>query len=143
MLETAAALVYDSAVFGPASPVLGHRYRFAVAPAFGSISYTSVTADYRRYVMPVRPFTIAMRVMHQGRYGSGADDPRLLPLAWTLRDVVRGYGDTGGNALGVPYPEREPFRARQRRTAISDPRCLQPRRELQAAAARGAGVHRC
>jgi hypothetical protein len=38
MLETAAALVYDSAVFGPASPVLGHRYRFAVAPAFGSIS---------------------------------------------------------------------------------------------------------
>ena len=53
--------------------------------------------------MPVRPFTIAMRVMHQGRYGSGADDPRLLPLAWTLRDLVRGYGDTGGNALGVPY----------------------------------------
>ena len=53
--------------------------------------------------MPVRPFTIAMRVMHQGRYGSGADDPRLLPLAWTLRDFVRGYGDTGGNALGVPY----------------------------------------
>jgi hypothetical protein len=36
-----------------------------------------------------------MRVMHVGRYGSGAGDPRLLPLAWTLRDLVRGYGDTG------------------------------------------------
>jgi outer membrane protein assembly factor BamA len=36
-----------------------------------------------------------MRVMHIGRYGSGAGDPRLLPLAWTLRDLVRGFGDTG------------------------------------------------
>jgi outer membrane protein assembly factor BamA len=36
-----------------------------------------------------------MRVMHVGRYGSGAEDQRLLPLSWTLRDLVRGYGDTG------------------------------------------------
>jgi Tol biopolymer transport system component len=103
IFEAGTALVYDTAVFGPASPVLGQRYRFAVAPSFGSIDYTSVTADYRRYVMPVAPFTIAMRVMHQGRYGSGADDPRLLPLAWTLRDLVRGYGDWGSNASSLPY----------------------------------------
>ncbi len=45
--------------------------------------------------MPVRPFTIAMRVMHLGRYGGASNDPRLLPLLWTLRDVVRGYGDIG------------------------------------------------
>jgi hypothetical protein len=37
-----------------------------------------------------------MRVMHQGRYGGGSGDPRLLPLVSTLRDIVRGYGDTGG-----------------------------------------------
>src|SRR5262249_35027097 len=28
-------------------------------------------------------------------YGADADDPRLMPLVWTLRDMVRGFGDTG------------------------------------------------
>jgi hypothetical protein len=103
LFETGAALVYDSAVFGPTSPILGRRYRLAIAPTFGSLSFTTVTADVRRYMMPVRPLTIAMRVMHVGRYGSGADDPRLLPLVWTLRDVVRGYGDTGPTAGSLTY----------------------------------------
>jgi hypothetical protein len=103
ILDTGAALVYDTSVFGAASPVLGERYRLSIAPSFGSVTYTTVTADYRRYVMPVRPFTIAMRVMDVGRFGSGATDPRLLPLAWTLRDVVRGYGDTGPDATVLPY----------------------------------------
>jgi outer membrane protein assembly factor BamA len=95
LFETRAALVYDSSVWGPSSPILGQRYRLAIAPTLGSLSFTTVTADFRKYVMPVRPLTIAMRVMHVGRYGSGAEDQRLLPLAWTLRDLVRGYGDTG------------------------------------------------
>jgi outer membrane protein assembly factor BamA len=95
LAESGAALVYDTAIFGPTSPILGQRYRFAIAPTFGELSTTSVTADYRRYLMPVRPFTVATRVMHLGRYGGGADDPRLLPLVFTMRDVVRGYGDTG------------------------------------------------
>ena len=95
LAESGAALVYDTAVFGPTSPILGQRYRFAIAPTFGGLATTSVTADYRRYFMPVQPFTLATRVMHLGRYGGGADDPRLLPLVFTMRDVVRGYGDTG------------------------------------------------
>jgi outer membrane protein assembly factor BamA len=95
LVDTGAALVYDSAEFGPTSPILGQRYRLGIAPTFGSLSYATVTADYRKYVMPIRPLTIAMRAMYLGRYGSGAEDPRLLPLAWTLRDLVRGYGDTG------------------------------------------------
>ncbi len=103
LMETGAALVYDISVFGAASPILGQRYRFSIAPTFGTLSYTTLTADYRKYLMPIRPFTIAMRVMHVGRYGSGAEDPRLLPLAWTLRDVVRGYGDTGPDASVTPY----------------------------------------
>jgi len=103
LIETGAALVYDTSVWGAASPILGQRYRLSIAPTVGSISYTTLTADYRKYVMPLRPFTIAMRVMHVGRYGTGADDPRLLPLAWTLRDVVRGYGDTGPDPAGQPY----------------------------------------
>ena len=95
LAESGAALVYDTAVFGPTSPVLGQRYRFAIAPTVGSIAFTTVTADYRRYLMPARPFTIASRVLHLGRYGGGSADPRLLPLVLTVRDVVRGYGDTG------------------------------------------------
>ena len=103
LVQTGAALVYDSSEFGPTSPILGQRYRLAITPTFGSISFATVTADYRKYVMPFRPFTIAMRVMHLGRYGSGSDDPRLLPLAWTLRDLVRGYGDTGPISGDLSY----------------------------------------
>jgi hypothetical protein len=105
LVETGAALVYDTAIFGPTSPVLGQRYRFAAAPTIGTLTFTTVTADYRKYIMPVRPFTVATRLMHIGRYGSDADDPRLLPLVWTLRDIVRGYGDANSSAsadyLGV------------------------------------------
>jgi hypothetical protein len=93
--ESHAALVYDTAMFGPTSPILGRRYRFAVAPTFGGLTFATVTADYRQYWMPVRPFTIAIRVMQLGRYGTDAADARLLPLAWTIRDIVRGYGDLG------------------------------------------------
>jgi dipeptidyl aminopeptidase/acylaminoacyl peptidase len=101
--ESHAALVYDTATFGPTSPILGRRYRFAVAPTFGGLTFTTVTADYRQYWMPRRPFTIAMRVMHLGRIGADAADARLLPLIWTIRDLVRGYGDfgTGPSSLGA------------------------------------------
>ena len=102
LLESAAALVYDSSVAGPTAPVLGQRSRFEIAPTFGDLSYVTVTADYRRYVMPARPFTLALRVQHVGRYGAGATDSRLLPLVWTVRDLVRGY--TMREAVGRPCP---------------------------------------
>jgi Tol biopolymer transport system component len=101
--EAHAALVYDTATFGPTSPILGRRYRFDVAPTFGGLTFTTVTADYRQYWMPLKPFTVAMRVMQLGRYGTDAGDARLLPLVWTIRDIVRGYGDlgNGSSALGT------------------------------------------
>jgi Tol biopolymer transport system component len=91
LFETSAALVYDTSVFGPTSPVLGQRYRFGIAPSFGDLRVVTTTADYRRYLMPVRPFTIAARVQHIGRFGPDKNDVRLLPLVWTLRDAVRGF----------------------------------------------------
>jgi hypothetical protein len=91
LAEAAAAAVYDTSVAGPTAPVLGRRSRFEVAPTFGDLSFVTVTADYRRYDMPVRPITVALRVQHVGRYGADAGDPRLLPLVWTIRDLVRGY----------------------------------------------------
>jgi Tol biopolymer transport system component len=91
LFETAAALVYDSSVSGPTAPVLGSRSRFEIAPTFGDLSLITFTADYRRYLMPVRPLTVALRVQHVGRYGADASDGRLLPLVWTVRDLVRGH----------------------------------------------------
>jgi hypothetical protein len=91
LLETGAALVYDSSVSGMTAPVLGTRSRFEVAPSFGDLSLVTLIADYRRYLMPARPLTLAFRVQHIGRYGADASDGRLLPLVWTIRDLVRGY----------------------------------------------------
>jgi outer membrane protein assembly factor BamA len=91
MVTSNAALVYDQSLFGPTSPVLGQRYRLEVAPAIGSITYVSLLADYRRYLMPVRPFTLAARLVHLGRYGGGADDERLQPLFLGYPGLVRGY----------------------------------------------------
>ena len=100
LVESAAALVYDSSVAGPTAPVLGQRSRFEIAPTFGDLSYITMTADYRRYLMPARPFTLALRAQHVGRYGADAADGRLLPLVWTVRDLVRGY--TMRDAVGRP-----------------------------------------
>jgi hypothetical protein len=98
MIQTGAALVYDTSVFGPASPVLGERYRLAFAPAFGDLRALTTVADYRRYFMPARPFTIAVRGEAVARTGSDATDPRLLPLIWNMRDVVRGF-DTDNDTV--------------------------------------------
>jgi hypothetical protein len=91
LFDTSAALVYDSSIFGGTGPLLGTRYRLEAAPTLGDLSYTTLIADYRRYVMPAPPVTLAVRAQHVGRYGSDAADSRLLPLVWTLRDLVRGY----------------------------------------------------
>jgi Tol biopolymer transport system component len=90
--EASAALVYDTALFGPTSPILGQRYRFEVSPTFGGLKYTAVLADYRRYVMPVRPITLAGRLLHYGRYGSGGDAfGRIPPLFVGYPSLMRGY----------------------------------------------------
>jgi len=86
-----AALVFDTTTFGPTSPVRGERYRVEVSPAIGSADYTGVLADYRRYVMPVSFYTVAARVLHYGRYGSGSDDARLHPIFLNDPSLVRGY----------------------------------------------------
>ena len=89
--ETTAALVYDSSVFGATSPLVGRRYRFEYSQMAGSLTYGGALADYRRYFMPLRPFTLALRGLHYGRYGGDAEDPRLPPLFIGYQGLVRGY----------------------------------------------------
>ena len=91
--EFGAALVRDTTVFGPTGPLMGARYRVEIAPAIGQLRYTSMLADVRHYLMPVRPFTVAMRMVHSGRYGRDERDSRLLPNYLGSSYFVRGHRD--------------------------------------------------
>ncbi len=102
-----AALVYDNSIFGATDPILGSRFRVEADPTFGSIGWIGVLADYRHYIMPIRPFTLAARILHSGRYGSGAEDNRLQPLFLGYPGLVRGYdygsftpGEFASDSLG-------------------------------------------
>ena len=89
--SASAAYVFDTSVFGATSPVSGQRYRMEVAPTLGTLRFTGLLADYRRYFMPAPFYTIAVRALHYGRYGTGALDERILPLDIGYPWLVRGY----------------------------------------------------
>jgi Tol biopolymer transport system component len=97
--QFSAALVNSTAIYGPTSPVAGQSYRLQVAPTVGTLHFTSVLADYRRYVMPVPFYTIAARITHFGRYGRDAEHRQLAPVYLGYPEFVRGYDintfDTG------------------------------------------------
>jgi outer membrane protein assembly factor BamA len=103
LASSSAAFVSDSSNFGATSPVQGQRYRFEVAPTIGTINYTSLLGDYRRYFMPAPFYTIAARVLHYGRYGTGGQDQRLYPLFIGYQSLVRGY-DMGSFQAGECVP---------------------------------------
>jgi Tol biopolymer transport system component len=88
LAEGAAALVYDASLMGYTSPFAGMRYRFEVAPTVGSLQFNTVTADFRRYLF-LRPFTLAFRGMHVGRYGRDEHRVGAIYLGWPF--LMRGY----------------------------------------------------
>ena len=92
LAQLSTALVFDNALLGATSPVIGQRYRLEASPMLGSIQMVQGLADYRRYLLPVRPVTLAFRVLHFGRYGRDAEDTRLTPLFLGYESLVRGYG---------------------------------------------------
>jgi hypothetical protein len=92
LMQTGVALVYDNSLWGVASPLVGQRYRLDVTANIGTIDYFNIVADFRKYIMPVRPITIAGRIMHFGRYGKDAENSgRLQPLFMGYDGLVRGY----------------------------------------------------
>jgi hypothetical protein len=88
MAQASVALVYDNALFGYTSPFAGQRYRLEIAPTVGQLSFVQATADYRRYQY-FRPFTIAVRGLHLGRYGR--DDEVFRPMWMGNPYFMRGY----------------------------------------------------
>jgi Tol biopolymer transport system component len=107
-VEGGVALVHDNALFGATSPVLGQRYRLAVSPSVGALTYYGVLADYRRYIVPVRPYTLAGRLLHYGRYGKDSDDGRLVPLFLGYQPLVRGYSATSFDLTSCSSIIRKP-----------------------------------
>ncbi len=86
-----AALVHDTSVFGGTSPVMGERYRLQAGVSSGSASIFTVLADYRRYVPLTGPLSLGGRVMHYGRYGRDAEDPRMGELFIGYPHLLRGF----------------------------------------------------
>ena len=97
--EASAALVYDTSLFGLTSPIRGSRARLEFAQTGGSLTYSGVLADVRTYLMPFRPYTIALRGMYYGRLGRDAEDGRLPALFLGYPGLVRGY-DSGSFETG-------------------------------------------
>jgi hypothetical protein len=102
LANSSAAYVFDTSAFGATSPVQGQRYRLEASPTFGTVNFTSVLADYRRYFMPAPFYTLAFRALHYGRYGSGGEDDRLFPLYIGYPSLVRGYDVTSFDASECP-----------------------------------------
>ena len=92
--EGSGALVFDTAIMGATSPIRGSRFRMEAAQTAGSLTFTGLTGDFRTYLMPVRPYTLAFRGLFYGRYGTDAEDQRLPTLYLGYPGLVRGY-DSG------------------------------------------------
>ncbi len=97
VFEASTALVGDNAFFGFVSPIRGGRYRLEVAQSFGTVNFTTVIADWRRYYSPTKNLTLGVRGLHYGRYGLPAEETSidsfglLRPLFLGYETLVRGY----------------------------------------------------
>ncbi|MEP6491023.1 MAG: peptidase S9, partial [bacterium] len=90
--EPSIALVGDNSFSAFTSPVEGGRYRIQYTPTFGSVTYQTAIADYRKYMF-FRPFTFAFRGVSIGRYGKGAEDATTTwPIYLGDESLMRGYG---------------------------------------------------
>ncbi|MEX2526098.1 MAG: BamA/TamA family outer membrane protein [Gemmatimonadota bacterium] len=91
LAQASIALVGDHSFSAFTSPVRGGRYRFEVQQTVGSLNYTTLTADTRRYFTLHPSVIFATRAMHFGRYGSSVEDSQIQPLFLGHQTLVRGY----------------------------------------------------
>ncbi|MEM8559311.1 MAG: peptidase S9, partial [Bacteroidota bacterium] len=111
LVELGGAYVGDYSFFGLTGPVRGGRYFFGADGTVGSLQYSTLTADYRRYLHfpSILQSTVAVRGLTQGRYGPGAEDNALRPyfLGFDFRygPLVRGY--SFGSLTNESYGELE------------------------------------
>jgi hypothetical protein len=90
--EGLVAIVHDTSFFGATSPIYGARSRFEVGHSIGTLPHTTTLVDVRRYFMPVKPITIAVRGRGSSRWGRDSEHPKLAQLYAGYPELVRGYG---------------------------------------------------
>ncbi len=91
MYPAGIAFVHDTSVWGGASVAFGTRYRIEAGGVVGDLSFYTPVLDFRHYILPIPYLTLAGRLMHYGRYGGDAEDPRLSPVFLGSWGLVRGY----------------------------------------------------
>jgi Tol biopolymer transport system component len=89
------ALVGDNSNIAYTSPVSGGRYRLEVGQSVGTLNFTSLVLDVRRYFSPSNSITFAARALHFGRYGNNLDTDRttatIQPYFLGYETFIRGY----------------------------------------------------
>jgi len=97
LVQSSVALVGDNSFFGFVSPIRGSRYRLELEQTTGTVDFTTVIGDFRRYYAPHRNLTVGVRAMHYGRYGLGQGElvedgfGLLNPLFLGFETFIRGY----------------------------------------------------
>lgn len=88
------AFVIDNAKMGLASPVEGKRLRIHLEHYLHKMNMQTLLIDYRKYFF-LKPYSMAFRIYHYGRYGEDSDSDRMTELYLGYPWFVRGY-DSGG-----------------------------------------------
>ena len=92
LASASVAFVGDNSYLAFTSPVRGERFRLEAATTQGTISFQTITADYRRYFNNGGPLTLAARGLHLGRYGDlRSVEDRVYPLFLGWETFIRGY----------------------------------------------------
>lgn len=86
------AYTLDNAFMGIASPLRGERLRVEGEYYFGDMNFYSFLFDFRRYIY-FKPFCLATRFYHAGRYGLGTSNMVIQSMYIGYPWLVRGYGD--------------------------------------------------
>ena len=106
------ALVGDNSNIAYTSPVSGGRYRLEVAQAVGTLNFTSLVLDVRRYFSPSNSITFAARALHFGRYGKNLDPnrntARIQPYFLGYETFIRGYAYESFRAEDCAATQLEP-----------------------------------
>lgn len=113
LVQASVALVGDNSFFGFVGPIRGGRYRMELEQTQGSVDYSTIIADFRRYYSPAKHLTIGVRGLHYGRYGLSVEEQFedefgiLNPLFLGFETFIRGYAwesfsnDECGNATAT------------------------------------------
>ena len=97
LAQSSVALVGDNAFFGFVSPIRGSRYRLEFEQTTGTVDFSTIIADFRRYYAPHRNLTVGVRALHYGRYGLTPGEQTqdgfgiLNPLFLGFETFIRGY----------------------------------------------------